>query len=272
MKTNTYLVIGGTTGMGLSGAMALAREGHNVAIMGRSEKSLEEALFLLGNQAIGLAADACNPCSVQQLLDKAICKWGKLDGLYHVAGASGRSKGDGKLHELTDEGLDYTLDINFKSLVYSNRAAVRQFLEQGTGGTILNMASVLGISPSEAFFSAHIYAASKAAAIGFTRSIAATYAKKNIRANVVAPALTETPMAARAMTDDAILGFVQSKQPLDNGRAGKAEDLDSAVLFFLTNRSSFVTGQVLAVDGGWCVSDGQVCPQQPGKYGEGHRD
>lgn len=271
MKGNNYMVIGGSTGMGLSGALALTGEGHNVAIMGRDKSNLETALFLIGDQAVGLAADASDPGAAQELLDMALEKWGQLDGLYHVAGASGRSKGDGKLHELTDEGLDYTLDVNFKSLVYSNRAAVRQFLKQGTGGTILNMASVLGTHPSQAYFSAHIYASTKAAAIGFTRSIAATYSQDNIRANVVAPALTETPMAGRAINDGEILDFVKSKQPLDNGRPGQPEDLDAAVLFFLTNRSAFVTGQVLAVDGGWGVTDGQLRKDSP-INGESDRD
>ncbi len=257
MKKRNYLIIGGSTGMGLSGAKALRDAGHNVAIMGRNPESLDKALNMLGEQAIGLAVDASLPESSEQLLEKTLEKWGELHGLYHVAGASGRSKGDGKLHELTDEGIDFTVDVNLKSLIYSNRTAVKQFLKQGSGGTILNMASVLGYRPAPNFFSAHTYAATKAAAIGFTQSIASTYAKDNIRANVIAPALIETPMSGRAMNDQDITNFVSSKQPLDGGRPGKPEDLDAAVVYFLTEGSQFVTGQVLAVDGGWCITDGQ---------------
>ena len=93
--------------------------------------------------------------------------------------------------------------------------------------------------------------------IGFTKSVAATYAKENIRANVIAPALVETPMAKRAASNSEILDFITTKQPLEGGRIGTPSDLDGAVLFFLTGTSRFVTGQVLAIDGGWTVSEGQ---------------
>jgi len=261
MMRNNYLIIGGTTGMGLSGALALKNAGHNVAVLGRNPENLKKALDLLGEQGVGIAGDASDSSAAETLVQLVVEKWGKIDGLYHVAGASGRSKGDGAIHEATDEGIDFTIDINLKSLMYSNRAVIQQFRKQGAGGAILNMASVLGMSPSSKYFSAHTYAATKAAAIGFTRSIAATYAAENIRANVIAPALTDTPMAGRAMSDHEISSFVSSKQPLDGGRPGLAEDLDAAVVYFLTEGSKFVTGQVLAVDGGWCITDGQFKAQ-----------
>jgi NAD(P)-dependent dehydrogenase (short-subunit alcohol dehydrogenase family) len=165
--------------------------------------------------------------------------------------------GDGPLHEITDEAVPTTLALNLHSVIYSNRAAVRQFLSQETGGSILNMGSVLGWSPSPEFFSTHIYAAAKSAIIGFTKSIAACYAPQCIRANIIAPALVETPMAKRAAGDEQILAFIRTKQPLDGGRIGKPSDLDAAVVYFLSDGSRFVTGQVLAIDGGWTVSEGQ---------------
>jgi NAD(P)-dependent dehydrogenase (short-subunit alcohol dehydrogenase family) len=113
--------------------------------------------------------------------------------LYHVAGGSGRKFGDGPLHELTLEGWNKTLELNLTSLMLSNQAAVKKFLELKKSGTILNMGSVLGFSPSPKYFSTHAYAATKAAIIGFSKSIAAYYAKDDIRINVIAPALVETP-------------------------------------------------------------------------------
>ena len=120
------------------------------------------------------------------------------------------------------------------------------------------MGSVLVYSPSPQFFSTHAYAATKSAIIGFTKSIAAYYAKNNIRINIIAPALVETPMAQRAANDEIILSFIKTKQPLDGGRIGKPEDLDGIAVYFMSDQSVFTTGQVIAVDGGWSVSEGQM--------------
>ena len=89
-------------------------------------------------------------------------------------------------------------------------------------------------------------------------SAAARYAGANIRFNVLAPALVATPMSQRAQGDEEILQFIRAKQPLDGGRIGQPGDLDAAAVYFLSDDSKFATGQVLAVDGGWCVSEGQV--------------
>ena len=138
----------------------------------------------------------------------------------------------------------------------SNQAAVRKFLETGRGGSILNMGSVLGYDPSPRYFATHAYAAAKSAAIGFTRSVAAYYAPYNIRINLLAPALVETPMSARASENPEIMAFIRTKQPLDGGRNGQPEDLDGAAVYFMSDASRFTTGQTLYVDGGWGVSDG----------------
>jgi NAD(P)-dependent dehydrogenase (short-subunit alcohol dehydrogenase family) len=139
----------------------------------------------------------------------------------------------------------------------SNRAAIKVFKELKTTGTILNMASVLGYSPSPKYFSTHAYAATKAAIIGFTKSIAAYYANENIRINAIAPALVETPMAQRAANDEKIISFIKTKQPLDGGRIGTPADLDGAAVYFMSDYSKFTTGQILSVDGGWSISEGQ---------------
>jgi NAD(P)-dependent dehydrogenase (short-subunit alcohol dehydrogenase family) len=139
----------------------------------------------------------------------------------------------------------------------SNQAAVQKFLELGKGGTILNIGSVLGFSPSPKYFVTHAYSAAKSAVVGFTKSLAAYYASQNIRINLLAPALVETPMSERASKDEIIMNFVKTKQPLDGGRNGRPEDLDGAAIFFMSDASKFTTGQTLYVDGGWEVSEGQ---------------
>jgi NAD(P)-dependent dehydrogenase (short-subunit alcohol dehydrogenase family) len=253
----SIVIIGGTTGLGLSAARAFINEGARVVVVGRSEVSVKEANIALKENGIAIAGDACNESVAQKAIDSCIKNFDSFDGLYHVAGGSGRKHGDGPLHKLTLEGWNKTLDLNLTSLMLSNRAAAQTFLKRKTAGTILNMGSVLGYSPSPKHFVTHAYAASKAAVIGFTKSLAAYYASNNIRFNVLAPALVETPMAQRAANDQEIMSFIKTKQPLDNGRIGVTTDLDGAAVFFMSDQSKFTTGQVLAVDGGWEVSEGQ---------------
>ena len=256
------LVVGGTTGLGLSAARALVEAGAKVAVVGRNPQSAAEAKRPLGGAGLALAADATDPATADEAIQRALEEFGAFHGLYHVAGGSGRKRGDGPLHEITDAGWEQTLNLNLTSLFHSNRAAIRQFLRQKSGGCILNMSSVLGFSPSPHHFSSHAYAAAKAAVIGLTKAAAACYASKNIRLNVLAPALVATPMSERAQADGAILDFIATKQPLDGGRIGQPGDLDAAAVYFLSDDSKFVTGQVLAVDGGWSVSEGQYSVKQ----------
>jgi NAD(P)-dependent dehydrogenase (short-subunit alcohol dehydrogenase family) len=251
------VVIGGTTGLGLSAAKAFIQAGAQVVIVGRKEDSLRVALHQLGENADGVPGDASEPDTALQAIEVALQQFDGFDGLYHVAGGSGRKFGDGPVHEVTDQGIAQTLDLNLKSVLYSNRSALQQFLKQDSGGVILNMASVLGYSPSPRFFATHVYTAAKAAIIGMTKAAAAYYASRNIRLNVIAPALVDTPMAQRAVTNDEVTRYIKAKQPLDGGRVGVPEDLDSAAVWLMSDGARFVTGQVVAVDGGWGVCEGQ---------------
>ncbi len=253
LSGKSLVVIGGTTGLGLSAARAFVEAGARVIVVGRNAGSCESAQAALGEAAVAITGDACDPETAPRAIDEAVRAFGGFHGLYHVAGGSGRRAGDGPLHELTDEGWRATFDLNLTSLMLSNRAAVRQLLAQQSGGSILNMSSVLGFRPSPKHFATHAYAAAKAAAIGFSKSIAAYYAPQNIRVNVLAPALVETPMAQRAAGDEAIMAFIKTKQPLDGGRIGQPADLDAAAIYFMSEGSRFATGQVLAIDGGWSV-------------------
>jgi len=257
----SVVVIGGTAGLGLSAAKAFVAAGARVAVVGLKEENVRIASQELGAAAIAICGDATRPDTAPKAIEEIISASGRFDGLYHVAGGSGRRWGDGPLHEISDEGWQATLNLNITSLFYSNRAAVRQFLTQKTGGSILNMSSVLGWSPSPRHFATHAYAATKTAVIGLTKSCAALYAPQGIRFNVLAPGLVATPMSQRAQEDEAIARFIRSKQPLDGGRIGRPSDLDGAAVFFLSDAAKVITGQVLAVDGGWCVSEGQFGEQ-----------
>jgi len=203
LEKKNIVIIGGTTGIGLSAAKAFIANGAKVVVVGRNADSAEAAKKELGKNAVALSADAANENTAIQAIDICINNFGGFDGLYHVAGGSGRKMGDGPLHELTLDGWNKTMELNLTSIMLSNQAAVRKFLELSAGssekvtGTILNMGSVLGFSPSPTYFSTHAYAASKAAIIGFTKSIAAF----NFLSGVVAahPSREETNSAALAI-------------------------------------------------------------------------
>ncbi|HEV8505029.1 MAG TPA: SDR family oxidoreductase [Chitinophagaceae bacterium] len=254
------VIIGGTTGIGLSAAKAFVGQGAKVVVAGRNEENVEKAKLALGKNAQAVSADARRPGTAVNAIDICLAKFGGFDGLYHVAGGSGRKMGDGPLHELSLDGWNKTLELNLTSLMLSNQAAIKKFLELKKPGTILNMGSVLGFSPSPLYFSTHAYAAAKSAIIGFSKAIAAYYAKDNIRVNVIAPAVVETPMAQRAANDENILSFIKTKQPLDSGRIGEPDDTDGLAIYFMSDQSKFTTGQLIAVDGGWSISEGQRPP------------
>ena len=251
------VVIGGTTGIGLSAAKAFVDEGAKVVVVGRNKEKVAQVKSELKENVEAIPADATEPGTAMNAISLCLEKFGNFDGLYHIAGGSGRKMGDGPLHELSLDGWNKTLELNLTSLMLSNQAAIKKFLELKKAGTILNMGSVLGFSPSPKYFSTHAYAAAKSAVIGFSKSVAAFYAKDNIRVNVIAPAVAETPMAQRAANDETILSFIKTKQPLDNGRIGKPSDMDGLAIYFMSDQSGFTTGQVIAVDGGWSISEGQ---------------
>ncbi len=256
------MVIGGTSGLGLSAVRALVASNARVVSVGRDPGKAETLRQELGNAVNVVAGDAVEAATAESAINECLGCFGRFDGLYHVAGGSGRRFGDGPLHSISDEGWDRTLELNLKSIFLSNRAAVRRFLDLKKGGSVVNCGSVLGFSPSPHFFTTHAYAAAKAALIGLTKSAAAHYAGSDIRFNVVAPALVATPMSRRAQENPEIQAFIRTKQPLDGGRMGVPEDLDAAVLWLLSEASRYVTGQVISVDGGWTVSEGQIPPTE----------
>jgi NAD(P)-dependent dehydrogenase (short-subunit alcohol dehydrogenase family) len=254
LSGKSIVVIGGTTGLGLSAARCFVKSGARVVVVGRDPVHAGAARKSLGRAARALVGDAIHPATATQAIDVAVKEFGRLDGLYHIAGGSGRPWGDGPVHEMTDEGWHKTIEWNLSTVMYSNRAALRQFLAQGSGGSILNLGSVLAGSPSPRFFSTHAYTAAKAAIVGLSKSIAACYASKGIRCNVIEPAVMDTPMGKRAVSNKSIMRVVKARQPLDGGRVGQPADVDGAAAYFMSDASKFTTGQVLAVDGGWCLA------------------
>lgn len=259
LEKKRIVVIGGTAGIGLSAARTFVQHGASVVVIGLGEESTAgEIESMLGGAGVVMLGDARETSTASTAISLCLDTFGGFDGLYHVAGGSGRRFGDGPLHTLSKEAWEKTFDLNLTALMLSNQAAVRAFLEQGSGGSILNVTSVLGYSPSPAYFTTHAYAAAKSAVFGFVKSVASYYASYNIRINALAPALVETPMSHRAAGDDQIRRFIVTKQPLDGGRLGRPADLDGAAVYFMSDASNYTTGQTLSIDGGWTISDGQV--------------
>jgi NAD(P)-dependent dehydrogenase (short-subunit alcohol dehydrogenase family) len=268
----TALIVGGTGGIGLAAAQRFLAEGARVVVSGRTPEEVEAARTTLDGlgPSLALVLDLTAPASVAVAFQDALDWLGaRLDILLHVAGISGRRFGDGPLHECGDDGWDQVLAVNARGVFLTNREAVRQMRAQpdrgleGPGrGSIVNVGSVLTVSPSPRLFGTVAYAASKGAVRALTLASAARYAPERIRFNLIEPGLIDTPMARRAVGDPAIRAYLAHKQPLSAG-PGLPEDVAQAALYLCEPSSRFVTGTVLTVDGGWCLSQGCLLPDSP---------
>ncbi len=255
-------LITGSTGIAAAAAERCVAEGAAVFIVSRTAvhaRDLAEQLVAgSGSARVGWAvADLTNEAETDDAVTAAVARFGRIDGCFAVAGGSGRRFGDGPIHELTMDGWDRTLELNLRSQALTCRAAVRQMLAQapnssGTRGSILLMGSVTASDPVPAFFATHAYAAAKGATTALMTSMASTYGADRIRVNAVAPSLTDTPMATRAASDIRIRAFARRKQPLA-GEMMDPQEVAHAAVYFLSDESRVVTGQLLKIDGGWSV-------------------
>ncbi|HXH50284.1 MAG TPA: SDR family oxidoreductase [Terriglobia bacterium] len=246
------LLITGSSGIAEATALLAGSEGYRVFIAGLDEPQCRDLTARIAGSGY-FVGDLKEPSTAEGAISACLKKFGRVDAVFNVAGVSGRQFGDGPVHECSVEGWDKTLEANTRPTFLMCRAAVRHWLEAGRGGTILNMASVLAFSPEPVHFSTHAYAASKGAIISMSRAMAAHYAADGIRVNVIAPSLVRTPMSTRVQTDPEIVEFIRHKQPLSGGIL-EAADVAQTALFLLSERSRHVTGQVVAVDGGWSVT------------------
>jgi NAD(P)-dependent dehydrogenase (short-subunit alcohol dehydrogenase family) len=254
-------LVTGSTGIAAAAARRLASEGAAVFIASQTERhcrDLADEIAAAAGQASYQAADLTDETEVGSAVAACVAAFGRIDGLFSVAGGSGRRFGDGPIHELTAAAWEATLSLNLRTQALVCAAVVRQMRAQapnssGTRGSILLMGSVTVTDPVPELFGTHAYAAAKGATTALMTAMASTYLGDRIRVNAVAPSLTRTPMAARAAGDERILAFASRKQPL----AGEMLDPDEvahAAVYFLSDESRAVTGQLLKIDGGWSVN------------------
>ncbi|MEM7576042.1 MAG: SDR family oxidoreductase [Planctomycetota bacterium] len=258
---DSVLIITASTGIGAATARLAARQGAKLFVISRTEANcveLTDELTETGETCAFAVADVAEETQVNAAVAECVKTYGRIDALYNVAGISGSKFGDGPIHTCTPQGWDAVMGVNLRGMYLVSRAVINQMLTQtpqsnGLRGSVLNMASVLGQSPYPEHFTTHAYAASKAAILGLTKSMAGYYAPHHIRINAIAPGLTATPMAGRATQDATLNAAMQRKQPL---RGGVLEpgDVAEASWFLLSNASRAITGDTLIVDGGWSVT------------------
>jgi len=257
------VLVTGSTGIAAATARRIAAEGGAIFAVSRTAghaEALAEDLVAAGAVAVGHVAELSDEAAVEAAVDACVARFGQVDAVFSAAGISGRRFGDGPLHEMTLEGWETVIAANTTSQFLVCRAAIRRILDQapdaaGSRGVILTMSSTLAASPEPTHFATHAYAASKGAIDSFTRAVAAYYAPRGIRVNAIAPALVATPMSRRAQDDPEIVAFLERKQPLAGGPIDP-DAVATVAAFLLSDDARMITGQIVAVDAGWSVSEG----------------
>lgn len=253
LNDKVAIITGGTSGIGLAAAQLFAEEGARVVTFDINASNADLSLLPSNESSLpsALRVDVTSAPEVESAIKQVVSAYGRLDILVNVAGGSGRKWGDGPTDSCTLEGWEKTVTLNLDSVFYCCKYALQVMLAQ-KHGVIVNVSSVLGLVGGDDDFATHAYATSKGAVISLTRSIASYYAPRGIRANVICPGLIATPMSQRAQESVHIRSRLPQLQPL-TGDFGSPIDVAHAALFLASDESSFVTGSVLTVDGGWTV-------------------
>ena len=242
LKNKTVLITGASRGIGKGIATVFAEHGANVVFSYSSSvdaaNALETELQALGVQAKGYQSNAADFEQSQELVENILADCSTIDVLINNAGITK----DNLLMRISEEDFDKVIEVNLKSVFNLTKAVQRTMLKQ-RHGSIINMSSVVGVKGNAGQSN---YAASKAGIIGFSKSVALELGSRNIRCNVIAPGFIETEMTAQ-LSEDVVAGW-RAGIPLKRG--GTPNDVANACVFLASDLSSYITGQVLSVDGG----------------------
>lgn len=242
LEGKTAIITGATRGIGRGIALTFAKQGANVAFTYSSSEeaalSLENELTALGVKAKSYKSNAADFNEAQNLVDQVLELFGNVDILINNAGITK----DNLLMRMSEEDFDNVMDVNLKS-VFNMTKAIQKTMLKNRNGVIINMSSVVGVKGNAGQTN---YAASKAGVIGFSKSVALELGSRNIRCNVVAPGFIETEMTAK-LGEDVVKGWTDAI-PLKRG--GTPEDIANACVFLSSDLATYITGQVINVDGG----------------------
>lgn len=245
LQGKTAVVTGGSRGIGRAIALAFAEQGAEVAIVATKRSEAAEAviaeLVAKGSNARLYACDVSDPEAVTRVMAQILTDYGHVDILVNNAGITR----DNLLPGLGESDIDDVIDVNLKGTIWVTRAFIRAMAKQRSG-VILNISSVVGLMGNSGQTN---YAASKAGVIGFTKSVAKEYGRRNIRCNAIAPGYIATEMTAA-------LGAEKSEEiakQLPLGRLGRPEDVAALALFLASDAASYITGEVISVDGGMYI-------------------
>jgi len=241
LSGKTAFVTGSTRGIGLAIAQRLHDAGAKVAVVGREVQRAQEVARGFGERGIGVACDVARSDQVESAIAAAEAVLGPVDILVNNAGLTR----DNILMRLTDEDWDVVLDANLKGAFHTIRAVIKGMMKR-RAGRIINISSIVGLTGNKGQAN---YASSKAGLIGLTKSVAKEYASRNILVNCIAPGFIETEMTA-SLPDAARASLLEQ---IALGRLGRPVDVAGTVLFLASDLASYITGQVLVVDGGMVI-------------------
>lgn len=237
------IVTGCNTGLGKSMAVGLAQAGCDIVGINRSEPTQTAAdVRALGRRFLSLSADLGRQDALASLVERAVAEMGQIDILVNNAGIIRRQDA----LDFSEQDWDEVMEVNIKTLFFLSQQVARQFIKQGNGGKIINIASLLSFQGGIRVPS---YTASKSAVMGLTRELANEWAKHGINVNALAPGYIVTNNTQQLRDDKARNDAILSRIPA--GRWGESEDLMGPVVFLASRASDYVNGYTLAVDGGW---------------------